>query len=109
MPSRKSLDGKSSVVALQSPPEPSSKLPSFLQFPLLAITSLSLSSLVYTLAGQYFAGDLGKVSRNLTDAREIAALLAFRTLELSIGWYGNYDGISLLKTLYRSHLLIQRI
>ena len=91
MPPRKSLDGKSSAVVARPSPIPDSKLPSFIRFPLVVITSLSLSSLVYTLAGQYFASDLGKPSRSLTDPLEIAALLAFRAVELSIGWYGDYD------------------
>lgn len=62
------------------------------QFPLVVASSLVLSSVLYSLVGQYTAGDLGSVSRSLQGWEEIAALIVWRSSELGIAWWSNYDG-----------------
>lgn len=56
-----------------------SKIPSFLQFPLLVTLSLTLSSLLYSFAADYTSGDLARVSRTLNQWWEVGALVGWRT------------------------------
>jgi hypothetical protein len=55
-----------------------SKLPAFLQFPLLVLLSLTLSSLLYSFIAEYTAGDLASVSRNLDQYWEGGVLVGWR-------------------------------
>lgn len=94
MPRRK----QTVVTAVDSPPaaqpltkEPDSTLPGALQFPLLAVLSLTLSATLYTIASSFTAGDLSSVSRRLDDWWEVAGLIGWKTAELAVGWWGGYD------------------
>lgn len=81
------------TVAVSSRPATvsTSKLPAALRFPLLVTLSLSLSSLLYSFSSDYTAGDLATVSRSLNKWSEVAELIGWRTVELAIGWLGEYD------------------
>jgi len=81
------------TVAVSSRPAavPTTKLPAALRFPLLVTLSLSLSSLFYSLSSDYTAGDLATVSRSLNKWSEVGELIGWRTVELAIGWWGDYD------------------
>lgn len=81
------------TVAVSSTPAPvpTSKLPAAMRFPLLVMLSLSLSSLLYSFSSDYMAGDLATVSRSLNKWSEVAELIGWRTVELGIGWWGEYD------------------
>lgn len=81
------------TVAVSSRPATvsTSKLPAALRFPLLVTLSLSLSSLLYSFSSDYTAGDLATVSRSLNKWSEVAELIGWRTAELAIGWWGEYD------------------
>ncbi|KAI6710969.1 hypothetical protein PZA11_002273 [Diplocarpon coronariae] len=80
-----------------------SKIPTFLHFPLLVVLSLTLSSLLYSFAAGFTSGDLAKVSRTLDHWEQVCALVGWRTLELALGWYGNYDGYDLAALSLLSH------
>jgi hypothetical protein len=55
------------------------KLPHPIRFPLIVILSLASSSLLYSFAAEYTAGDLASVSRSLNEWWEVGALLGWRT------------------------------
>ncbi|KAI9824144.1 MAG: hypothetical protein M1826_007458 [Phylliscum demangeonii] len=78
--------------------------PSSLHFPLLVLSSLALSSVLYTIAARYSDGELGGVSRRLTEWWEVAGLVGWKAVELGIGWWSNYDGIDLASLTLLSHL-----
>lgn len=74
-------------------PSRTSKIPGPLRFPALVTLSLVLSSVLYSIAARYlFVGDLGSVSRRLTEWWEVIGLVGWRAVELGIGWWSNYDG-----------------
>ena len=101
MPPRKRTtalpNGPDNVVASKttktSPPIPTSKIPSPLRFPLAIILNMSLSSLLYTIAAEFTAGDLASVSRSVNDWPQIFGLVACKILELGVSWFGGFDGI----------------
>ena len=63
-----------------------------MRFPYLIILSFGLSLTLYTLASRVTAGDLATVSRRLDDWYGIAGLIGWKTAELTVGWWGEYDG-----------------
>jgi hypothetical protein len=69
------------AIALQENISPlqRSTLPSILQFPLVLLLSLTLSSLLYTFISDYTSGDLASVSRTLEAWWEVGALVGWRT------------------------------
>jgi hypothetical protein len=81
MPSRKEkLSDKAVAVTQQGDAlAPASKLPPLLRFPLVVLLSLTLSSLLHSIAAQYTAGDLARVSRSLDQWWEVGVLAAWRT------------------------------
>lgn len=91
---RKEMSNGEVAVPEQPPPVPTSQLPSPLRFPLLVTLSLSLSSLLYSFSSDYTAGDLATVSRSLNEWSEVVGLIAWRTIELGIGWWGEFDSES---------------
>ncbi|RDW83389.1 hypothetical protein BP5796_04880 [Coleophoma crateriformis] len=82
-----------------------SKLPEPLRFPLLVTLSLTLSSLLYSFSAQFLntEGDLAAVSRRLDQWWEVGALLGWRACELSLAWWGGYDGYDLAALSALSH------
>lgn len=83
MPPRREKRGTKAVAVAQKTDAvsitPPSSLPPALRFPLLVLTSLALSSLLYSLVAEYTAGDLARVSRSLERWWEVGALVAWRT------------------------------
>jgi hypothetical protein len=55
-----------------------SKIPPLIRFPLLALLSLTLSSMLYSFTAAY-TSDLARVSRSLEEWWQVSALLAWRT------------------------------
>lgn len=97
------VDKTSAMVAQDDAPVRATKLPRAVQFPLLVTLSMALSSLLYSFAAEYIAGDLARVSRNLGEWWEVAALVGWRTFELGLGWYGLYDSYDLASLSLLSH------
>jgi hypothetical protein len=81
MPPRKGKTAQKAIAIAQQDDAalPTSKLPPLLRFPLLVALSLTLSSVLYTLAAEYTAGELASVSRRLDKWWEVAALVGWRT------------------------------
>ncbi len=88
---RKEMSNDTVAVSSRPAAVPTTKLPAALRFPLLVTLSLSLSSLFYSLSSDYTAGDLATVSRSLNKWSEVGELIGWRTVELAIGWWGEYD------------------
>ncbi|KAG4432594.1 hypothetical protein IFR05_011919 [Cadophora sp. M221] len=80
-----------------------SKIPAVLRFPLVVTLSLTLSALLYSFAADYTSGDLARVSRTLDQWRQVGVLVGWRTFELGLGWFGNYDGYDLASLSLLSH------
>ncbi|KAI1634133.1 hypothetical protein F4809DRAFT_620206 [Biscogniauxia mediterranea] len=80
-----------------------SKLPKPIRFPLVAILSLSLSALGYSLAWPYTKGVLAEHVRVPDTREEIGALVGWRIFELALGWFSNYDGYDLTALNLLSH------
>ena len=72
-------------------PAPNSFLPPRLRFPLLVLSSLTLSSLLYSLVSPFTAGDLATVSKSRDNWWEIAGFLGWKATQLAIGWFGGFD------------------
>ncbi|KAA6407937.1 MAG: hypothetical protein FRX48_08288 [Lasallia pustulata] len=103
MVSRKEMANGPIATPLPSAPISTTMLPAALRFPLLVLFSLTLSSIFYTLSSAFTAGDLSSVSRSLNEWWEVAGLVAWKTTELAIGWWGEYDGIDLASLTVLSH------
>ncbi|ESZ96914.1 hypothetical protein SBOR_2708 [Sclerotinia borealis F-4128] len=81
-----------------------SKVPEWLRFPLVVVLSLVGSGLAYSLSAKYLDGeDLGRVSRRLEGWDELGVLFGWRSMELALGWFGNYDGYDLAALSLLSH------
>ncbi|KAI0024739.1 hypothetical protein F4780DRAFT_552294 [Xylariomycetidae sp. FL0641] len=85
------------------PPVIASKLPPSLQFPLVAILSLALSQLGYSLTWYYTKGAYAAHARILHTWTEVGLVTGWRICELALGWYGNYDGYDLTALHLLSH------
>ena len=68
----------SAVVLSGDAPLRASKLPRAIRFPLLVTLSMALSSLLYSWAAEYIAGDLARVSRNLNEWWEVGVLVGWK-------------------------------
>lgn len=84
-------ESKMSRMRQTTPPSLISKIPTLLRFPLLVLSSLTLSSALYTFASHFTAGDLSSVSRSIDDWWQVAGLIGWKTAELAVGWWGEYD------------------
>lgn len=84
---------EASAKAVPVPPltQPS-KIPNVLRFPTLVLASMALSSLLYSVNSQFGTGDLATVMKRRDEWWEIGGLLAWKSMELAIGWWGEYDG-----------------
>ncbi|KAI9740741.1 MAG: hypothetical protein M1818_004706 [Claussenomyces sp. TS43310] len=80
-----------------------SQIPPALRFPLLVTLSLCSSSLLYSCTSKYTAGELASVSRSLNAWWEVGALVGWKTFELGLGWYCNYDSYDLAALSLLSH------
>ncbi|KAI1369205.1 hypothetical protein F5Y08DRAFT_293982 [Xylaria arbuscula] len=72
--------------------KPRSKLPMPIQFPLVAILSLAISELGYSLSWPLTQGVLTAHARLLGTWGEVGAVTGWRLFELALGWFGDYDG-----------------
>jgi len=81
-------------VPVQKAPEPPSKLPEVLKFPLVLALSISIAELLYPLDAEFNRNALLDFSRP-TFENEIVPVVAvglWKVLELSLGWFGGLDG-----------------
>lgn len=67
------------------------KLPLAIQFPLVLVLSLAVSSVAYSLLSSHAKGELARVSKSLDSWEDVAVVAGMRILELAIGWFGKFD------------------
>jgi len=72
--------------------DPLGKVPSWGRYGLLVITSLLLSSTLFTGAAGFTIGDLSHVSKHLETWWEALGLIAWRAVELGLAWAVGFDG-----------------
>lgn len=92
MVKRKQMTNASAQAVPIRPLKQPSKVPNVLRFPLLVVVSMFLSSALYSGASQFGTGDLATVMKRRDEWWEITGLLAWKAVELGIGWWGEYDG-----------------
>jgi hypothetical protein len=106
MPSRKSTTAserdprKASRKAPDVSPPPSElqscskldRIPSPARYGLLVLSSLVLSSTLFTLTSAVTVGDLSFVSKHLENWWEVGGLIAWRAVELGLAWIAGFDG-----------------
>lgn len=91
IPGLTNMDPAAATDAPHAPVMPASRLPSWIKFPLLCLIGLALSTLLYSLVADWAGFELAAVSRDVTDEWHIAALVAWKFGELSVGWAAGYD------------------
>ena len=85
--------------ALEVTPLPTvSMLPAAWKFPLVALISFSIEVLSKTLMAEFMSGDLALMSRKDVHAIHADEMMAWKLLELAIGWFAGFDG-----TRHQSH------
>lgn len=82
-PAREATDAQSSPLAI---------IPSPARFVLVVLSSLVLSSVLFTLTSSFTVGDLGPISRHLEEWWEVGGLIGWRALEVGLTWVLGYDG-----------------
>jgi hypothetical protein len=83
-----------------------SGIPFALRLLLVVLSSLGLSSLLYSLSTEITAGDLALISKRLDTWWGVGGLVAWRTVELSLGWFLGYDGMSSSPSLFNDFCIL---
>ncbi|KAF2172222.1 hypothetical protein M409DRAFT_17460 [Zasmidium cellare ATCC 36951] len=83
------------VAAAAMPASSSTWIPQQLRFPAAVLMTFSLSSLLLTLSSPVTGPELAAVSRDLTTAWHITAMVIWKVAELWIAWYACYDYLDL--------------
>jgi hypothetical protein len=74
---------------------PRSMIPNALRFPLVVISSLTLSVVLYSFSSAYTTTSLASISNKYNGSKELGVLLGWRAIQLGFGWFGDYDGYDL--------------
>ncbi|OJJ51640.1 hypothetical protein ASPZODRAFT_55153 [Penicilliopsis zonata CBS 506.65] len=108
MPARSKKHVASSVsrsdrAALQ--PESSlARIPSPVRFLLVVVSSLVLSSVLFTFSADVTLGDLGAVSKHLEEWWEVGGLVGWKAVELGLAWMLGFDGRDVASSIFLTHL-----
>lgn len=95
MVSRKEMareDGTAVPTGTAPPPTPAAKLPGYVRFPLLIILSFATSTSLLSAASEFMDPQLRAVSHSSNENAQIVWSMAGKLLELSLGWFGHFDG-----------------
>ncbi|KAL7950412.1 hypothetical protein V8C42DRAFT_306419 [Trichoderma barbatum] len=82
---------------------PSARIPTLLQFPLVAGISFITASLGYSVVAELTKGELAGVSRSQETREEIGILVGWRIFELALSWFGGLDGLDVAMMDFLSH------
>lgn len=93
------IDSSPTAPELPSKPLHTSTSQTWFHFPLLVVISLTLSSTFYSLASNFTAGDLSSVSRSLDEWWKVLGLLGWKSAELAVGWWCEYDSMSFKQSM----------
>jgi hypothetical protein len=94
-PKKATVNGPAKAVGPVTPlpTPPSSGLPEVLKFPLVVVLAFSFTTILYQIASIFVAG-LGSVSRKDPTNAQLVGFSAWRIVELGVGWYFGYDGMT---------------
>ncbi|RDW86350.1 uncharacterized protein DSM5745_02992 [Aspergillus mulundensis] len=99
---------KSYAEVAKAPPTPRKsaieRIPSVARFFLVIISSLALSSTLFTLTSAITLGELGRVSRHLEEWWEVGGLMAWKAVEVALAWTLGFDGRDVLHFSLLMHL-----
>ncbi|KAJ5514100.1 hypothetical protein N7463_003652 [Penicillium fimorum] len=79
-------------------------IPSLARFILVVLSSLTVSSILFTLTSNFTVGDLGPISKHLEEWWEVGGLIAWRALEVGLAWVLGFDGRDVASFLFLTHL-----
>ncbi|KAL4979235.1 hypothetical protein BDW66DRAFT_127924 [Aspergillus desertorum] len=93
-------------VAKAPPPKKTlvERIPPLARFSLVIISSLALSSTLFTLTSPITLGELGRVSRHLEEWWEVGGLMAWKAVEVALAWALEFDGRDVLNFSFLVHL-----
>jgi hypothetical protein len=72
---------------------PLASIPSPARFVLVVLSSLVLSSVLFTLTSSFTVGDLGPISKHLEEWWEVGGLIGWRAVEVGLAWVLGFDGM----------------
>jgi hypothetical protein len=100
--SRQKSDPKVALTPLTAPAQqaPLARIPSPARFFLVVLSSLVVSSVLFTLTSSLTLNDLGLVSKHREEWWEVGGLVAWRAVEVGLAWVVGLD--SKLNIAYRS-------
>jgi hypothetical protein len=76
-------------------PSQTERIPAPARFVFAVLSSLVLSSALFTLTSVITIGDLGLISKHLEKWWEVGGLIAWRAVELGLAWVLGFDGKSI--------------
>ncbi|KAJ5749164.1 uncharacterized protein N7511_010860 [Penicillium nucicola] len=82
------------------------RIPSPARFVLVVLSSLVVSSILFTLTSSLTLGDLGPISKHLEEWWEVGVLIGWRAVEVGVAWVLGFDGRDVASYLFLTHLPI---
>lgn len=67
-------------------------IPSLARFILVVLSSLIVSSVLFTFTSTLTVGDLGPISKHLEEWWEVGGLIAWKAVEVGLAWVLGFDG-----------------
>jgi hypothetical protein len=68
------------------------RIPSPARFLLVILSSMLMSSVLFTYTSSLTLGDLGPISKHLEEWWEVGVLIAWRFAEVGVAWVLGFDG-----------------
>ncbi|CAI7580602.1 unnamed protein product [Penicillium glandicola] len=79
-------------------------IPSPARFILVVLSSLIVSSFLFTVTSTLTVGDLGPISKHLEEWWEVGGLMGWRAVEVGLAWVLGFDGRDVASFLFLTHL-----
>ncbi|KAL4896995.1 hypothetical protein BDV59DRAFT_198440 [Aspergillus ambiguus] len=80
------------------------RIPPAVRFILVVLSSLIMSSTLFTLTSRATLGELGRVSKHLEEWWEVAGLMAWKAVEVGLAWILGFDGRDVTSFIFLTHL-----
>ncbi|KAJ5773996.1 hypothetical protein N7457_008892 [Penicillium paradoxum] len=74
------------------------------RFILVVLSSLVVSSILFTFTSNLTVGDLGPISKHLEEWWEVGGLIGWRAVEVGLAWALGFDGRDVASFLFITHL-----
>jgi hypothetical protein len=72
---------------------PLANIPAPARFVLVVLSSLLLSSVLFTFTSSFTVGDIGPISKHLEEWWEVGGLISWRAVEVGLAWVLGFDGM----------------